>query len=310
MLFEIIVLLLKHFGVPGLFLWWLWKREYTSLIDWLVMFLLVGAYVAFIYLTGEWHWFGYYFRYVLLLLFIVGAIKSFWQSRGKPLWVRKDARENFGFFFTIFFMFIFLGLSIWAYWGLSVHEPGIELSFPLKHGRFYIIHGGNSPMLNQHHRPFHSPLKYSIDICKLYPGGVRSKGLFPKRLSRYAIYGDSVFSPAHGRVIAVTDTIPDSNPSEIDTTSEKVAGNHIIIQTDSVYILLAQLLKGSIAVQPGDTITSGQFLARVGNSGFTIEPHLHISASRGSPRVLLEGDGVPILFNGRFLVRNDMVNIP
>jgi murein DD-endopeptidase MepM/ murein hydrolase activator NlpD len=46
----------------------------------------------------------------------------------------------------------------------------------------------------------------------------------------------------------------------------------------------------------------------VGNSGNTTEPHLHIHASKsGTPDNLTSGIGLPILFNERFLVRNDIV---
>lgn len=310
MYFEIFVLLLKHFGVPALFLFWLWKRDYKSIIDWLVMVFLTGAYVSFIYFTGEWHWFGYYFRYLIVLLFGIAIAKSFLNARKKPLWVAKDPREKFGFVFTLFFMMIFLGLSVWAYWGTRIDREGVSLDFPLKHGRYFIIHGGNSPLLSQHHRPFQSPLKYAVDITKFFPGGVRAKGLYPDRLSDYAIYGDSLFSPCSGVIISVVDGLPDQKPSEIDTSAMNVAGNSIIIQNDSLYVLLGHLMPGSIRVQVGDTVHTGQFLARVGNSGYTTEPHLHIHVSRGSPKVLLEGEGIPVLFNHRFLVRNDMIDIP
>jgi murein DD-endopeptidase MepM/ murein hydrolase activator NlpD len=47
-------------------------------------------------------------------------------------------------------------------------------------------------------------------------------------------------------------------------------------------------------------VKEGQRIGRVGNSGNTSEPHLHIHAER-------DGAGVPLRFDGRFPVRNDLV---
>ena len=53
-------------------------------------------------------------------------------------------------------------------------------------------------------------------------------------------------------------------------------GNHVVIQSDSgVYALYAHLRQKSLGVKKGDRIKSGEFIARVGNSGNSIQPHLH-----------------------------------
>lgn len=85
------------------------------------------------------------------------------------------------------------------------------------------------------------------------------------------------------------------------------AGNHVELETaDGVRIFLAHMLKGSVRVSTGDRVRRGDPLGKVGNSGNTSEPHLHIHAVRGG-RGLFEGKGVPLTFGGRFLVRNDRV---
>lgn len=58
--------------------------------------------------------------------------------------------------------------------------------------------------------------------------------------------------------------------------------------------------KGSIVVAEGEEVKTGQLLGKVGNSGNTSEPHLHIHAEK-------DGKGIPITFNDRFLVRNNLV---
>lgn len=43
-------------------------------------------------------------------------------------------------------------------------------------------------------------------------------------------------------------------------------------------LLLGHLHKGSIAVTAGERVTEGQQIARVGKSGQTSHPHIHIQA--------------------------------
>ena len=74
-------------------------------------------------------------------------------------------------------------------------------------------------------------------------------------------------------------------------------------------ILLAHFQKGSIEVAEGALVQEGQPLGRVGNSGNSSEPHLHIHAYLGNGD-FDEGIGVPITFSGRFLVRGSTVTVP
>ena len=48
-------------------------------------------------------------------------------------------------------------------------------------------------------------------------------------------------------------------------------------------MVLAHLKKGSIKVKEGQHVNEGEFLAQVGNSGSSSEPHLHIHHQRQDP---------------------------
>jgi murein DD-endopeptidase MepM/ murein hydrolase activator NlpD len=67
---------------------------------------------------------------------------------------------------------------------------------------------------------------------------------------------------------------------------------------------MVHLQEGSIKVKIGDEVTAGQPIAKAGNSGMTLYPHLHIQATRGH---WLYGRAVPILFDNRFLMKNGLV---
>jgi len=94
----------------------------------------------------------------------------------------------------------------------------------------------------------------------------------------YAIYGREVLAVADAPVIAVIDGQPDQPPGKMPSgiTIEKADGNSIVLDLGGGhYALYAHLRAGSIAVKPGDRVKRGQVIARVGNSGNTLAPHLH-----------------------------------
>ena len=98
-------------------------------------------------------------------------------------------------------------------------------------------------------------------------------------------------SPVSGTVIDVGGDLPDreslnlildlgrmltSRPDLSSDDVEPFAGNYIIIDASSFYVFVAHLRSKSIRVQVGESVRAGQALGEVGNSGFTLEPHLHI----------------------------------
>ena len=74
-----------------------------------------------------------------------------------------------------------------------------------------------------------------------------------------------------------------------------------------VYVVLGHMRHGSVSVSPGDTVRSGAVIGRVGNSGWTERPHLHMQAMRSPNADWWHADPLPMRFAGRFLVRNQML---
>ena len=71
-------------------------------------------------------------------------------------------------------------------------------------------------------------------------------------------------------------------------------------------VLLALLRTGSVRVSQGIRVQPGAQIREAGNSGQSIEPHLHAHAQE-IPQTgpLLSGGPVQLTFDGRFPVRND-----
>src|SRR5699024_1782179 len=118
----------------------------------------------------------------------------------------------------------------------------------------------------------------------------------------YHIFGDTIYSPCVGEVQEIRDYMPDLIPPE--TNPALPEGNYVSLTCDHIdqdtMIYLAHMQENSIEVEPGDKVDTGESLGKVGNSGNTTEPHLHIHAEKN-------GVGVPIEYDGRFLVRNSLV---
>ena len=89
-----------------------------------------------------------------------------------------------------------------------------------------------------------------------------------------------------------------------------LAGNVIVIQRDDdLFVLLAHLRRGSVRVKSGDLVRKGDPLARVGNSGNSTMPHLHLQVQTHVNLWDPNNRSVPFAFgqDGHVPVRNDQI---
>jgi hypothetical protein len=91
-------------------------------------------------------------------------------------------------------------------------------------------------------------------------------------------FGSDVLAVADGTVVAAQDGVQESIPfaSVPPDTKEGFGGNQIILEiAPGVYAAYAHLQPGSLAVQVGDTVSTGDVIAKLGNTGPSQGPHLH-----------------------------------
>jgi hypothetical protein len=278
---------------------WVWKTRAVGWADWLATLLASGAFVVLMALAAPWVFLSYYLRWGLPALFILALVRSYYRSiKGVPFGVR-NWRVGLGkMVLKIGLLLPALYLNAMVLQGYFYPGEPINLSFPLKDGVYSVIQGGNSRITNFFHR-FWPSQRYALDIVQLNPFGNRAAGIAPKEASRYEIFGETLYSPCSGTVIASVDGFPDNRPGQMD--EENSAGNHVEIRCKGVKVLLAHLMNGSLKVRYEDSVEEGQVLGRVGNSGYTVEPHLHISAETDRK------EGVPMTFSGRFLSINSLI---
>ncbi|WP_430592489.1 M23 family metallopeptidase [Humidisolicoccus flavus] len=76
-----------------------------------------------------------------------------------------------------------------------------------------------------------------------------------------------------------------------------ILGNHVTIRSDDgVFATVAHLQQGSVTVRVGDRVSTGQQIARCGNSGNSSEPHMHAQLmDRKSPWI---AQGIAMAFAG------------
>lgn len=225
-----------------------------------------------------------------------------------------------------------LGLGLFASMALAgvflLHQSGnatrapqgpavVELAFPLAPGRYLVVNGGSTPLMNAHLEALDTSIvrlrawrgnAHAVDIIAIDELGVRAAGVQPTDPSAYRIFGVPILAPCTGLVVAAVDGLPDMPVPEFDR--EHMAGNHVVLDCDGVHVVLAHFRRGSVRVTTGYRAGTGAMLGEAGNSGRTNEPHLHIHAQRpGPPDAPFAGDPLPIRLAGRYLVRGDRVTI-
>lgn len=295
----ILTVLLAMVAAPFYLLHALWQKRDEEPFQWLVATLYTGAFLLFLFLVGPWDWVSYAWRYVWggAYLAVVGlSVRRVWSKPfrfqgGWQVWSDLAA------------LAFFLALVLVALWGGTYSGEPVELAFPLAGGRYAVGQGGNNFLINAHQSS--EPQRYALDIVALNGLLTRASGLYPSAVERYAIFGRTVVSPCDGVVTKTVDGLPDEPLPGKDR--QPAAGNHVIIACHGVNVILAHLQEGSLVVRVGDVVETGQPLGRVGNSGNSTEPHLHIHAVREAAPGSADGEPVPILFNGRFPVRNTIV---
>lgn len=156
------------------------------------------------------------------------------------------------------------------------------------------------------HRTTFGASAYAIDLVPL---GERGRSapytlisfLVPEPPERFAGFGAEVLAPCAGVVRHVRDGEEDhlahrGIPSVLYALTQRrrlargwdgLAGNHLILEAElpgasshgrTAFVALCHLQRGSLRVAPGDRVAAGEVLARCGNSGNSMEPHVHLQA--------------------------------
>ena len=147
------------------------------------------------------------------------------------------------------------------------------MSFRLPFAGLWFVGWGGPDFLHNYHVGA-PPQRHAYDFL-VWKDGSTFSGDGTSNEDYYA-YGQPVFAPANGTVVRAVDGLPDVKP-QVETDGAHPAGNHVVIEVaEGAYLYIAHLQRGSLLVAEGDRVAAGQEIGRVGNSGNTTEPHIHI----------------------------------
>ena len=188
------------------------------------------------------------------------------------------------------FMVIFTLPTYEAYPSSYDDRPSrMRFRLPLD-GPITVAWGGSTSLVNYH--VFLPDQRWAYDLLVTRNGwSFTGDG---DRLDDYYCYGLPVVAPASGTVFAAHDGEPDVS---IGAPRWGLAGlgNYVGIEVvPEEHLFIGHLQPGSVAVGVGDQVAAGQHLGRVGNSGNSSEPHVHLHL-QDSRRVYF-GEGIPFYF--------------
>lgn len=164
--------------------------------------------------------------------------------------------------------------------------------------------------------------RYAYDLVRidarkgfhLHPAGPLRSYLIGGRTRECYGWGQPVHAAFDGEVVEAIDGVPErawlhvvrelglalKNAFTFDPAErglDPVLGNHAIMRMDAnpaIHALFAHLAPGSVAVETGQTVRTGDVIGRVGHTGNSTAPHLHFQLM-DSPDLLRAG-GIPCAF--------------
>lgn len=145
----------------------------------------------------------------------------------------------------------------------------------------------------------HAGQRFGIDFIRIDDEGRLFSG-DQADPANWPAYDAPVFAAANGVVISTLDGLPDQIPAVMPDQSTmslaEIEGNHVVIDHgDGFFSFYGHLAPGSVQVNVGDTVTAGEQIARVGDSGGSQVPHLHFHVvDTANPSA---GNGFPFTFD-------------
>ncbi|MAY23015.1 MAG: peptidase M23 [Flavobacteriaceae bacterium] len=151
-----------------------------------------------------------------------------------------------------------------------------SLGLPFK-GNWFTVWGGDTKAQNYH--VVSKTQRHAFDFLKVGKNN-RAFERSGTRNEDYYAFGQPIFAVCDAEVIQVNRGIPDNKPGAMNEM--KPLGNSVILKTkNEEYIVYAHFEEGTIAVEEGQQVKKGQYLANCGNSGNSSEPHLHLHIQDG-----------------------------
>lgn len=142
----------------------------------------------------------------------------------------------------------------------------------------------------------HAPERFAIDLVQLDAAGSIIGGAVDD-LASYDYYGADILAVGDGPIVSMGWELPEEQPGEHPTglALDEYGGNHIVQDLGGGRFAFYAHLQGGNpeGLTLGQTLTRGEVIGALGNSGNTDVPHLHFHIM-DSPRPL-SSNGLPFV---------------
>jgi hypothetical protein len=163
-------------------------------------------------------------------------------------------------------------------------SPAIEIAPPLKGDGWLATSACCTPNVHRSLRVavdgqrIETPETFAVDWALIENNRV-SEGDGSRNEDFYD-FGKDVLAVADSTVVKVIDGQPNQSPTAtfVPTDITQYGGNQVMLEiAPNVYAWYAHLQPGTIPVKVGDQVKTGTPLGKIGNSGPSAGPHLHLS---------------------------------
>ena len=165
----------------------------------------------------------------------------------------------------------------------------LQISSPVK-GRYQ---WSNGPGAKDWHVHFYPAARYAYDIGKVDDHNRKFDDGKGSGNADYFSWNQEIYSASKGTVVFVRETEEDHLPDWPGRLPERSGmANMVVIRDGNVRYLYAHLKKNSATVAVGDAVTAGQVIGRIGNTGMSSGPHLHLAVFDHDPIGTASATGV------------------
>ena len=145
--------------------------------------------------------------------------------------------------------------------------------------------------------------RYAVDFIGLDAGNRYREGRQDANIDYYG-YEDVVYSTTAGEIVSIIDTLPENIPPKVPDINPgalyRAGGNQIVVKVSAgTYVFYSHLVRAGSDLKVGDKVEVGQPIGRLGNSGNSDAPQLHIQVMDGPDP--LRSNGIPWVFD-RFVL--------
>ena len=301
-------LIVSHFVLPLITI----ALSFIFRKDFFLFLTISQTLLIIVLLAGYWEFFGLLVKRLFIVVSEIMILISVWAKLAQ-----ENSADNYYHLIILLiviqvYLLVLLGKIILVIF--KPEEENVDIEFPFKNGLYLITDGGNSKtsrLMNYH---FHSHLHkkkntnrsmlFATDIVKL--NQLQPNFLFEQN-ENYPIFSEEIFSPVSGEVIKVVDSIQDNIPFSGNYPYN--TGNTVVIKNGTYFLLMGHFKKGSIGVSVGAFVNKGDLIGRVGNSGMSERPHIHMQLIKSESDDYWKGTGINIRYNNRNLYKNRSVKL-